>query len=171
MSPSLSNKRFLAQAFLRLVAALVLRSETSEGSAAIMSSCPECIVPTANVEGKLKTQEKELMSRSIPGNERCKALPILVSLGLLALPSVARATDFAWKSSDSAEFKSYCVDYYSPTQCDDALRFILKTYGLRYIVALHMNEDPQSYLVSLHMVIEAGEQMKVSVGRRIDAHD
>jgi mannose-6-phosphate isomerase-like protein (cupin superfamily) len=109
------------------------------------------------------------MLRSILKNKLRKVSAILVSLGQLLWPGAVSATDFAWNSSDAAEFRSYCVDYYSPTQCDDALRFILKTYGLRYIAALHMNEDPRGYLDSLRTVIEAGKRASPALATSVQA--
>lgn len=91
-------------------------------------------------------------------------------LGLFALMAPAAATDAEDEMSDAEWFKFYCVDYYSPTQCDAALVFIQKTYGLHYITSLNSNEDPQSYLASLRMVIEGGRQMRsvqaAAIGRR-----
>jgi hypothetical protein len=60
---------------------------------------------------------------------------MLFALALL-LASVASAADVGDDRPDSEWFASYSVDYYSPAQCDDALRFIRKTYGFRHIAIL-----------------------------------
>jgi hypothetical protein len=65
----------------------------------------------------------------------------------LILP-VARAAAFEDDRSDPAVFTAYCIDYYTPTECDDALRFIRHIYGYRYIAILGANEDPQAYLAT-----------------------
>jgi hypothetical protein len=70
---------------------------------------------------------------------------MLFALALL-LASAASAADVGNDRPDSEWFASYCVDYYSPAQYDDALRFIRKTYGFRYIAMLQAN-DARSAIV------------------------
>jgi len=111
----------------------------------------------------------------MPTNVRRKrsrlSLPILVPLALSVLPAATRATDFTEEQTASAEFISYCRDYYRKEQCDNALRFVLKTYGVSYIIEMHMNEDPQSFLESLRKAVAAGEALKASEPPKIEARD
>jgi hypothetical protein len=99
-----------------------------------------------------------------------RAAPLMVLwLGFLASISRASAAEVEEEMSDADWFRSYCVDYYSLAECDAALLFIRKTFGLRYIESLNANEDPQSYLASLRMVIEGGRQMssaQAAIARR-----
>jgi hypothetical protein len=87
---------------------------------------------------------------------------LVLVLGLLAAP-VASAAELDGSRSDSEWFNAYCIDYYSPVQCNDALRFIRKTYGFRYIAILLANDEPQSYLASLRMAVEGGEAMRLAI--------
>ena len=99
--------------------------------------------------------------RHIPARIVGSVVLVLV-LGLLAA-RVASGAELDDTRSDSEWFNAYCIDYFSPMQCNDALRFIRKTYGFRYIGILLANDEPQSYFASLRMAVDGAEAMRLAI--------
>jgi hypothetical protein len=90
------------------------------------------------------------------------ALIAVASVATLAMPGMARATQLDAEAVMVQEFQSFCVDYYTPAQCTDAVRFILKTVGSQYFVQLHYDESVDGFLDRLATAVKGGEVLKAS---------
>ena len=124
---------------------------------------PACAAPLP--QGSLSPAP--LLSRAVGGLWHIPArivdsAVLALALALLAAP-VASAAELDDTRSDSDWFSAYCIGYYDTVQCNDALRFIRKTYGFRHIAILLANDEPQSYLASLRMAVEGGQAMRIAV--------
>jgi hypothetical protein len=60
------------------------------------------------------------------------------------------------------------VDYYTPAQCTDAVRFILKTSGSRYFVQLHYDESVDGFLDRIAAAVKGGEDLRASEAKLAD---
>ena len=58
------------------------------------------------------------------------------------------------------EFQSFCVDYYAPTQCTGAVRFILKTSGSEYFLLMHHDQSNDGFLNLLAAAVTGGEALR-----------
>jgi hypothetical protein len=93
---------------------------------------------------------------------RRRTLLVLTTLAMLALPTASRAVDVNSDEAMIAEFKSFCSDYYSREQCDNALRFVINTYGSDYFAQLHYEEAPSRFAEMLSDAVKGGETLKAS---------
>jgi hypothetical protein len=98
----------------------------------------------------------------------CRALITLASLAALAVPGVGRAAQLDPEDGIVLEFQSFCVDYYTPAQCTDAVRFLLKTSGSRYFVQLHADESVGGFLDRLAIAVRGGEALRASEAKLAD---
>jgi hypothetical protein len=111
------------------------------------------------VEGRLPSRGNSAIDGA--GRRYARASPLIVlCFGLLGSPTPGLAADAEDSFSDADLFEIYCADYYRLEQCDDALLFIRKSLGYRYLSSLNSNDDPQAYLASLREVVEGGQQMR-----------
>jgi len=57
------------------------------------------------------------------------------------------------------EFQSFCLDYYTSTQCADAIRFTLRTSGDQYFLHLDNDESKDGFLDQLARAVTGGETL------------
>ena len=63
-----------------------------------------------------------------------------------------------------AEFRHYCRAYYSGTQCEAALRYILDQRGPDYLERLIRMDDSKAFFVTLREIVMLGECRKPGTG-------
>jgi hypothetical protein len=100
-----------------------------------------------------------------------QALIVLAAAALLfAAPRAAQPDS---EDAMVREFQSYCVDYYKPTQCARAARFVLSTKGGRYFAQLHDNEAPEAFIDGLAAAVKGGDALgpDVKLSAKVEAHD
>jgi len=83
----------------------------------------------------------------------------LASLAALAIPGPSAATQLDPEDVMVEEFQSFCLDYYTPTQCAGAIRFILRTSGHEYFLHLDNDESRDGFLDQLAIAVTGGEAL------------
>jgi hypothetical protein len=129
-------------------------------------------------------------SRSINEKVRTRASPpneaATISLGLTGLRAtliaLASLTGLAVSDSSGAgqldpqdmmvqEYQSFCRDYYTPTQCAGAIRFILRTSGPEYFAYLHNDQSMDGFLDRLASAVKGGEALRAKEALAVKAGD
>jgi hypothetical protein len=88
-----------------------------------------------------------------------RALIALASLATFGLPATPRTAQLDPEDAMVLEFQSFCVVYYTPSQCVGAVRFILKTSGSAYFVQLQNEESEDGFLDRLAAAVKGGEAL------------
>ena len=81
----------------------------------------------------------------------------LIALASLAALDTSRAAELDPEDVMVEEYQSFCLDYYTPTQCAGAIRFILKTSGKVYFAYLHNDQSMDGFLDRLASAVKGGE--------------
>ena len=69
------------------------------------------------------------------------------------------------------EYQSFCLDYYTPTQCAGAIRFILRTSGKVYFAYLHNDQSMDGFLDRLASAVRGGEGLPAKEAQAVKTGD
>jgi hypothetical protein len=81
----------------------------------------------------------------------------LASLAAFTVPCTSGAAQLDPEDAMVEEFQSFCLDYYTSTQCADAIQFILRTSGDQYSLHLDNDESKDGFLDQLARAVTGGE--------------
>ena len=103
--------------------------------------------------------------------DESRSKAVVSSIALLRLPGARDyLANFGQDESDErvvaviAEFRHYCRAYYSGTQCEAALRYILDQRGPDYLERLIRMDDSKAFFVALREIVMLGECRKPGTG-------
>jgi hypothetical protein len=95
----------------------------------------------------------------------------LASLTGLAVSDASGAGQLDPQDTMVQEYQSFCRDYYTPTQCAGAIRFILRTTGPEYFAYLHNDQSMDGFLDRLTSAVKGGEALRAKEALTVKTGD